>query len=196
MKLLNSRRPAAFHVLTASVLILNGCAAAVVGGSAVTVHDRRTVGTVFDDQTIEYQVIDKLYSSEELGKESHLKVEVYQSVVLLTGETDTEQRRARAGELAAAVPNVERVVNEIQLESRASLLGKANNAWLTTKVNTALIKHNPLPGFDATRIKVVSSNDTVFLMGLVTRDEGDAVAEVARNVSGVGRVVKVFNYMD
>lgn len=179
-----------------AALMLNGCAAVVVGGSAVAVHDRRTVGTIIDDQNIEYQVIDKLYASEELGEESHIKVEAYEGVVLLMGETDTEERRRKASELAGQVPNVERVVNEVQLGESASLVGKANNAWLTTKVNTVLVKENPMPGFDATRIKVISSNNTVFLMGLVTRSEGDAVAEVVRNVSGVERVIKVFNYMD
>jgi osmotically-inducible protein OsmY len=181
---------------TIAALLLNGCVPAVVGGSAVAVHDRRTVGTIIDDQNIEYQVINKLYNSEDLGEESHIKVEAYEGVILLMGETDSEERRRKAAELAAQVDHVERVVNEIQVDESASLLGKANNAWLTTKVNTVLLKKNPVPGFDATRIKVVSSNDTVFLMGLVTRAEGDAVAEVVRNISGVERVVKVFSYMD
>ena len=88
------------------------------------------------------------------------------------------------------------MVNEIQIDESASFGDKFNNSWLTTKVNTALIKENPMPGFDATRIKVVSSAGTVFLMGLVTREEGNAVAEVARNVSGVSKVVKVFEYME
>jgi len=176
-------------------LMLSACVPAVVGGSAMAVHDRRTVGTIIDDQNIEFRVIDKLYNSEDFGEESHIKVEAYEGVILLMGETDSEERRRLAGELAAQVEHVERVVNEIQVDERVSLLGKANNTWMTAKVNTVLLKENPIPGFDATRIKVVSSDDTVFLMGLVTRAEGDAVAEVVRNVSGVGRVVKVFSYM-
>ncbi|MDX1461095.1 MAG: BON domain-containing protein, partial [Xanthomonadales bacterium] len=68
--------------------------------------------------------------------------------------------------------------------------------WLTTKVNTALLRENPVPGFDATRIKVVTSQNNVYLMGLVTREEGDAVAEVARHVGGVEKVIKVFSYRD
>lgn len=175
---------------------LCGCAAAVVGGSAVAVHDRRSVGTVLDDQTVEIRVMDAIYSSDEIGEESHIKVEVYESVVLLMGETDTEAKQALAEQLASQVRNVDRVVNEIRVVPSASMATRLNNSWLTTKVNTALLAQNPVPGFDPTRIKVVTSDGTVYLMGLVTREEGDAVAEVARNVKGVQRVVKVFNYTD
>ena len=71
-----------------------------------------------------------------------------------------------------------------------------NNSWLTAKVNTALMTKNPVEGFDTSRIKVISSDHTVYLMGIVSRAEGDAAAEVARNVGGVEKVVKVFSYSD
>lgn len=175
---------------------LCGCAAAVVGGSAAAAHDRRTMGTIFDDQNAEYRVIDAIYSTPEIGKESHIKVEVYEGIALLMGETDTEEKRQLAERVAAQVEYIDRVVNEVVVDERAGFGTKLNNTWLTTKVNTALIKENPVPGFDASRIKIISSDGTVFLMGLVTREEGDAVAEVARNVGGVSRVVKVFSYLD
>lgn len=176
--------------------LLSGCAAAVVGGSAVAVHDRRTIGQVFDDQNIEYSVVRAIYASDDIGEESHIKVEVYENVVLLMGETDNEDRKRKAGEVAAAVEHVERVVNEIQTHPRASFGDRVNNSWLTAKVDTALMRENPVPGFDATRIKAISSDGTVYLMGLVTREEGNAVAEVVRNVSGVDKVVKVFDYVE
>ena len=68
--------------------------------------------------------------------------------------------------------------------------------WLTTKVNSVLLKENLLPGNDASRIKVVSSQHTVYLMGLVTHEEGDDIAQVVRNIGGVERVVKIFDYTD
>jgi len=194
------RKPARQLLQTGLALLLaallSACAAAVVGGSAVAVHDRRSIGQVFDDQNIEYGVISKIYATDEIGEESHIKVEVYENVVLLMGETDSESRRRLAGDLAREVDHVERVVNEIKIDESVSLGGKVNNSWLTVKVNSALVKENPMAGFDATRIKVVSSDATVYLMGLVSREEGTAVAEVARNVSGVEKVVKVFEYMD
>ena len=181
-----------------ALLVLQACAAAVVGGTtaAVTAHDRRSAGAVLDDQTLEVQVRDQIYASPEIGEETHLKVEVYKRIALLMGETDTEEHRELAGRLAGEVKWVERVVNELTVQPAVGAGGRFNNSWMTAKVDTALLTNNPVPGFDATRIKVVSSDGTVYLMGVVSRKEGDAVAEVARNVSGVQRVVKVFSYSD
>lgn len=185
-------------MLLALPLCLSACAAAVVGGgtAAVAAHDRRSVGTVFDDQALEFQVVDRIFSSEEIGEESHIKVEVYEGVALLMGETDSEAKRELAGRLAGEVGGVKRVVNEVRVVAIASMATRLNNTWLTAKVNAELLRKNPVEGFDPTRIKVITSEGTVYLMGLVTREEGEAVAEVARNVSGVQRVVKVFNYLD
>ena len=187
----------AVAVSLVALLLLQACAAAVVGGTAaVTAHDRRSAGTVLDDQTLEVQVRDRIYAAPEFGEETHLKVEVYKRVALLMGETATEEQRELAGRLAGEVKWVERVVNEMTVQPKVGVGGRFNNSWLTAKVDTALLTNNPVPGFDATRIKVVSSDGTVYLMGVVNRKEGDAVAEVARNVSGVQRVVKVFSYVD
>lgn len=177
-------------------LILSGCAAAVVGGAAVVATDRRSTGTVLDDQTTEVQVVNQLYSAPEIDEQDHIKVEVYKGIVLLVGEVQSEANRQLASRLAADVANVERVVNELEVTESVSNFGRLDNTWLTTKVNTALVMENPVPGFDATRIKVVSARNNVYLMGLVSREEGDAVAEVARNVSGVEKVIKVFSYVD
>jgi osmotically-inducible protein OsmY len=181
------------------LLLLAGCAAAVVGGAAVATvvaTDRRSAGTVIDDQTIELKVIDHVHAAEPIGSEDHIKVEVYQGVVLLVGEVTSETKRQLASQRATEVEHVERVVNELAVTESASTGGRLDNTWLTTKVNSALVKENPVHGFDATRVKVVSARNHVYLMGLVSREEGDAAAEVARNVSGVEKVIKVFSYTD
>jgi osmotically-inducible protein OsmY len=154
----------------------------------------RSTGAMFDDQNIEWRVIDAISSSEQLDRSSNIKVEVYENVVLLMGQAPTEAARDLAGDLAAEVDQVERVVNEIEVMERTGVGGKFNNSWLTGKVNTALATENTLEGWDPHRIKVISSENTVYLMGNVSRDEGDRVAEVVRNVRGVEKVVKVFNY--
>jgi len=199
IRALTLRLAAALLAAMVGAVHLGGCAAVVVGGVAaatVVATDRRSAGTVIDDQTIEMAVVDHVYDAPEIDVNDHIKVEVYEGVVLLVGEARSESNREVAGRRAAEVENVERVVNELQVSTGASTGERLDNTWLTTKVNSMLVKKNPVPGFDATRIKVVSSRNTVYLMGLVTRKEGDAVAEVARNVSGVEKVVKVFSYMD
>jgi osmotically-inducible protein OsmY len=185
-----------FVCITLSTILLSGCAAIAVGGAAIVASDRRSAGTVLDDQTIEVRVADHIYGAPSFEGGDHVKVEVYQGVVLLVGEVTSAEKREIAGQRAAEVANVKRVVNELVVATSASVGDRIDNTWLTTKINAALVKNNPVPGFDATRIKVVSSMDTIYLMGLVTREEGDAVAEVARNVGGVAKVVKVFSYMD
>lgn len=185
--------------LLAAALLLSGCAAVVVGGAttaAVVTTDRRSTGTVIDDQTIEVRVVDHLYSSPDIDKGDHIKVEVYEGVVLLVGEVRDEDKKRTASRLAGEVEFVKRVVNELDVGTRATTGERLDNTWLSTRVNASLVKNNPVPGFDATRIKVVSSRNKVFLMGRVTREEGDAVAEVARKVPGVEKVVKVFSYSD
>jgi osmotically-inducible protein OsmY len=156
----------------------------------------RTAGTTLDDQNTELRVIDAIYETPEIGTESHIKVEVYEGIVLLVGETDSDAKRELAGRRAASVGNVERVVNDVVVAERAGVGTRAGNSWLTASVNTALATKDSEAGFDAGRIKVISSDGAVYLMGNVTRAEGDAAAEVARNVRGVDKVVKVFNYSE
>lgn len=157
---------------------------------------RRSFGTVIDDQTIEAHVIDALFSRDEFDDQDHIKIEVHNGTVLLAGETKSEANRTRATELANGVRGVRRVVNELAVMPPAQGGGRLSNTYITSKVNTILTTRNPVEGFDATRIKVLTTRHIVYLMGTVTREEGDAVAEVVRNVGGVEKVVKVFDYTD
>jgi osmotically-inducible protein OsmY len=182
------RAPGRVTTLVLAALLFTGCASST--------HDHRTAGNVFDDQTVEYQIIDHLYSSDQLTNQDHIKVEVHKGVVLLMGETQSEANRKLAEERAAEINYVKRVVNELTVTAPDGIAGRLENAWLSTKVNTALTTNNPIHGFDATRIKVITARNTVYLMGLVTREEADAVVEVVRNVGGVEKVIKVFEYSD
>ena len=159
--------------------------------------ERRSFGTVIDDQTAEITVLDELYDQTGFDSYSdHIKVEVHNGTMLLAGEVGSEEKKAQAGRVAAQLKTVERVVNELEVMPAADTSGRLHNSYLTTKVNTRLTTSNPVPGFDAGRIKVISAHGTVYLMGTVSREQGDAVADVVRNVGGVQKVVKVFDYTD
>ena len=175
-----------FSVLVISILALSAC-----GNYA-----RRSTGTVLNDQTLEYDVISNIRNDPSFSENDHIKVEVHQGVVLLAGETVSEENRVLATKLAEEPRLTQRVVNDLKVGEREGFGGKLDNTWLTTKVNSILITENPLPGNDASRIKVVSSHNTVYLMGIVTRKEGDEVAEIVRNIGGVKKVVKIFDYTD
>ena len=158
--------------------------------------DRRSFGTVIDDQTLEVKVIDALFTKPEFDTGDHIKIEVHRGVVLLAGEVKNERNKVLATETAAAVKGVERVVNELAVMPVADAGGRLNNSYITSKVNTKLTLSDPVSGMDATRIKVISARGTVYLMGTLSRADGEAVAEIVRNTGGVKKVVKVFDYTD
>ncbi len=193
-----SARTLALALLAAATpALLGGCAEAVVGGAvagAAVVHDRRTPGTVIDDQLVELRWIHEYHKDETLKKQSHISATSYNGVLLLTGEAPTEDLRARAEAIARGLPKVRRVHNEIRIAAPSSLSARSSDALITAKVKTSLFKVK-LEDFDPTRVKVVTSNGTVYLMGLVTRQEAAAVVEQVRRVKGVQRVVKVFEYI-
>jgi osmotically-inducible protein OsmY len=175
-----------FAVLMASILSLAACSGT----------PRRTTGTVLNDQSLQRTVSKSINSNPSFSEDDHIKVEVHQGVVLLAGETVSEENKALATELAEKPRLTERVVNDLKVGEEADFGDKLDNSWLTSKVSSVLITKNPIPGFDASRIKITSSQNTVYLMGMVTHEEAEAVAEIVRNIGGVGKVVKIFDYTD
>lgn len=192
MKILSS-----LAALTLIAGILSGCATAVVGGAATgaaMVHDRRTAGTVVDDQSIELKIYNAIGANQRLNDNSHINVTSYNLNVLLSGEVATPALKAEAERLAASTPKVNRVLNHLVVGPNSSLGARTKDTWITTKVKSSLFNVK-LEGFDPTRIKVVTEANTVFLMGLVNRQEGSAAINEARQVAGVHRVVALFEYL-
>jgi osmotically-inducible protein OsmY len=185
-----------FSIL-AMVLLLQGCAALVVGSvatTAVVAHDRRTTGIMVEDQAIEFKTYDQLAKDEAIKQNSKVNVTSYNKVVLLTGQADSDAIRRKAQQIASQVEQVRRVVNEIEIGSTASFGEHSRDVALTTEVKLRLTKVD-LPDFDPLRVKVVTERGSVYLMGLLSKDEANAVTEVVRYISGVRRVVKVFEYI-
>jgi len=183
-------------ILLSSLLILQGCAAVFIAGAAgglTLAHDKRSSQTILDDQSIEYQISDKIAKDQELKLRSHINVISYNSIVLLTGETPEKSMRARAANAAKNNDMVKRVYNAIKVMEPTSLKSRNNDTWITTKVKTKLLGRKEVDGF---RIKVVTENASVFLMGLIPKDQADAAADTASQVAGVKRVIKIFEYIN
>ncbi len=180
-----------------AALLLQGCGALVVGGAATgvsVIHDRRSAGVVIDDQNIEIKAINDLLSDSELSGRSNVSATSYNRVVLLTGQADNASLRQRAQSIVSRITPVKRVVNEIAVGPSVSLTRKGKDSWITSKVKLELLEID-IESFDASRVKVVTENGVVFLMGLVTQAEAAAAVEKARWVDGVAKVVKVFEYI-
>lgn len=184
-------------LLALTTSILQGCATAIVGGAATgaaVIHDRRSAGTVLDDQGIELKMMRAVSNDEDLDKNGHVSVTSYNYVLLLTGQAATESYRDRYHQVASQIANVKKVINEIQIGPNTGLSQRSVDAYTTTRAKWALTQIK-LPSFDPTRVKVVTENGIVYLMGLVTQQEADAAVEKVRFVRGVKQVVKVFEYL-
>ena len=184
--------------LLAGQLLLSGCAPVVVGGAATTAtvaHDRRTTGSVVEDQAIELRIKNRFNEDAQIDQQTHINVTSYDGIVLLSGEAPSEALRTRAGQIAREAEKVRRVHNEIQLAAPSSMMTRSSDSWITTKVKSSLFGVK-IEGFDPTSVKVVTENGTVFLMGLVSQAEAAAATDQARQVSGVQRIVKLFEYVD
>jgi osmotically-inducible protein OsmY len=179
--------------LTAA-LLLNGCAAVLVGGAAAgaaaVIHDRRDYTDILKDQEIEISAARAL-SKDSLVRGSSISVTSYNRKVLLTGQASSREAASRATDLVSRVPKVDLVIDEIAIGPPISLGQESQDTWITSQAKLALAKVK-LPDFDPTRVKVVTEDSVVYLMGLVTPQEGDAAAEQVRFVPGVKRVVKLF----
>ena len=180
-------------VLLAILPTLHGCAAVMVGGAgtaAVVAGDRRTVGTVTEDQGIELKAWDRIRSK---FKDPHVNVTSYNRMVLLTGEAPDAETKAGIGKIARAVENVHGIYNEITLAGNSTLSTRANDSYLTSKVKARFVdqrKFNPI------HVKVVTEGNVVYLLGMVKRKEADDATEIARTTGGVQKVVKLFEYLD
>lgn len=181
-------------LLVSFAMLIQGCAGLVVAGAATgaaMATDRRTAGTMIDDQGVEMKIAHAFYTDPELPEHSHLDVTSFNHIVLLTGETTDEAFRKRIEDLARNVPQVRRVYNEMVVAAPSSLLTRSSDAWLTSKVKSRLLG---APGLNPLHIKVTSENGTVYLMGLVSEKEAYRATEVASQTGGVQRVVKLFEY--
>ena len=172
---------------------LAGCfvpVVAAVGAGAYSVTDRRSLGAQTDDKVIASRVESRI--GDAVSDRSHVNVNSFNRKVLLTGEVPDQASKDRAEQVAKSVDNVASVVSDLEIGGMTPSTARNNDAYLTGKVKTALVSRKDI---FANAYKVVTEKSIVYLMGRVTRDEGDRAAEAAASVSGVQKVVKVFDYL-
>ncbi|MCE5231923.1 MAG: BON domain-containing protein [Mizugakiibacter sp.] len=186
-------------LLALALVQLAGCAAVVVGGAAAgagAARDRRGFGTVVSDRNLQLSAMSAINKDQELALKNDVSVVVFNGVMLLVGEVRTPELKARAVRLATGFEGTRKLVDEIEVMEPQGFWARRGDDALTARVKAALLNITSLSGFDPTRVNVTSAHGTVYLMGLVSRTEADAVVELVRNVAGVGKVVKVFEYTD
>ncbi|CAG4884099.1 conserved protein of unknown function [Georgfuchsia toluolica] len=184
---------ATWTLLAALVPTLAGClgiAAVGIGAGALMISDRRPSDTYVTDQAIELRANKGI--GEKYGDRVHTNVTSYNRTVLITGEVPDAATKAEIERIVAAQPNVKATQNELRISGLASLGGSSNDALITSKVKARFVDYGK---FSANLVKVVTEGGTVYLMGLVTRNEGDDATQIARETSGVLGVVRLFEYI-
>lgn len=186
-------------VIFSSIFLVSACATAVVGGAAATgtaavAYDKRTTGTMIEDQAIERKVRDAIdeYEHINLDAKSHIVIVSYNEIVLLVGQVASQAAKDKIGELAQNVEKVRKVNNELEVGEPTSMVTRSHDAWITTKIKSSSGFNNVNP----LHTKVITEHDVVYLMGMVSRAQGDQLTELARTTTGVSRVVRVFEYID
>ena len=185
----------AILLFSAVLPLAQGCAPLLIGGAAATgvlvAEDRRTVGTMTEDQSIEVRASNRI--GESLKSNAHVNVTSYNRVVLITGEVPDAASKERAGQVARGVDNVRAVHNELVVMPVTPLASRTNDTIITSKVKARFVDASK---FSPVHVKVVTENGVVYLMGLVKKQEAADATDVARTTSGVLKVVRLFEYID
>ncbi|MFC5477432.1 BON domain-containing protein [Massilia suwonensis] len=172
---------------------LQGCVPLVVGGaamSAAATMDRRTLGAQTEDKSITVKA--EVQVPKIVGNAGHVNIASYNRKVLLTGEVRDEAMKAAVEREVRGIENVVAVINELVIAGPSSYTSRSSDALITGNVKGSLVEMKTI---SATSFKVVTERGTVYLMGRVTQREGDLGAKIAQSVSGVQRVVKIFEYI-
>ncbi len=189
-------RPLRFAPLLVFALlvpVMQGCVPVIAGGiaaGALSADDRRTLGAQTEDRSIILKAEGRI--SERFGNRANVNVTSFNRKVLLTGEVPDVAAKIDAERIAGGVENVASIVNELQVAGVSSIGARTNDAILTGKVKGNFVDDKDVL---ANAFKVVTEGGVVYLMGLVTREEGDRAAQVAARTNGVKQVVKVFEYI-
>lgn len=193
-----ARRPGALPlaILLALTVSLQGCGsmlAALDSDAIVDDPGERSFYQRLADETIETKAIVNLHAADDDFDEAHLVVQSYNGYVLIAGQVPKESLRQKANEVLRKIRDVRRIYNELEVAASSSAMTRASDAWISSKVKTFLLTGRQTPGM---RVKVVTEDGVVFLLGLVTQAEADRVAAEAADVSGVQRVVRLFELID
>ncbi len=153
----------------------------------------RTLGTLIDDKQIERKARREIRAAHPDLAKAHIVTKSFEGRLLLAGEVPSEEARVVAEQTASRLRLVRTVYNELRVAGATTYLARSNDNWLTNKVNAVMLAARD---FDSDHVKVITVNGTVYLLGRVTRGEGEQAAEITQGVGGVEKIVKLFEYMD
>ena len=194
-KQLSTQNTVFFLAFLITISAIQGCAVATIAAvtaGATVISDRRTFSKQLDDHSIEFIAHNELLKNKALSDNTNINIVSVNGIVLVVGQAPNTYLRDLVIKTVKATPDIVRIHNQIRIGAVTSITTQSNDVWLTSKVKSALLANGEVNGKD---VKVVTENAEVFLLGLVSAKEADTVVEIARNISGVNRVIKAFEYI-
>ena len=180
-------------LLACTLPALSGCGSILASMNMGKIEDRpkdRTVGQIIEDDNIETKATVNIHAENPAYHDAHLVVVSYDGYVLLAGQVNDEALKNSATDVVRKIKGVRRIYNELEVSPPTSALTRTSDAWITTKIKSALLATDHVG--DAT-VKVVTENGVVYLMGAVTQSEADLIAQKVSGIAGVRRVVRLFD---
>lgn len=169
----------------------------MIGGIAISsaqaVYDRNNIQKKLDDNYTTMQAYREIYLKTDEYKDTHVAISTFNDSIIITGQTPQLQQKQQITHLVKNLAGEKKVYNFAELASPSSALTRASDTWITSKIKAKLIATNNI---DPSKIKVVTENGTVFLMGIVPREDAETAIDIAQNTSGVQSVVKIFSYLE
>jgi osmotically-inducible protein OsmY len=168
---------------------LSACAPVIIGGAVMgsfMATDRRTSGAQVEDEGIELRGASRI--RDNLGDRGHINITSYNRQVLLTGEVPSAQDKLLVEQVISRVENVRSIVNEVGVLGTSTLTQRSSDTLVTGRVKASMVDAKDL---FSNAFKVVTERGVTYLMGRVTQREADRATDIARNTSGVQKVVRV-----
>lgn len=179
-----------------SCLFFTACSsivAATVSGPIEEDYGERTLGTIVEDNTIEAKAKASINASASSIGESNINIHSFNNVLLITGQVSSQNAKKIISQLTKNIRHVKRVHNELEILKPSSFSTRFNDSYLSSKVSSRLVFTE---GIDSSRVDSIVENSTVYLMGLVTQEEASRSVSALQNVSGLSKIVRVFEYID
>jgi osmotically-inducible protein OsmY len=183
-------------VFTSTLLALSGCGSMLATMEVDTIEEdegERTWGSFIEDDNIETKARVNIHAADEAFDNAHLNIVSYNGYVLIAGQVPTETLKTKATDVVRKIRGVRRIYNELEVAAPSSGMTRTSDTWITTKVKSFLLGN---PDIQGNRVKVVTEDGVVYLMGLVTRDEAKRITDQASEISGVQKVVRLFELID
>ncbi|UAL45231.1 divisome-associated lipoprotein YraP [Shewanella inventionis] len=183
-------------IISVLVILLQGCAGAVMVGAvsgAKMANDERSMSTQISDTNADFTIASALSKYDDLNNQTNIAAVVMNNNVLLIGQAPNSMLRDKAIKVVQDLEIGGKIHNQIRIGTPTSFTTRSNDTWVTTKVKGRMLNEKSL---DITRIKVITENGEVFLLGLIDRKQAELAVEIARNTAGVRKVVKVFEYVE